>query len=106
VRRRRKPARAAEHHGAMRFDLQFPRHVRPDAREAGLDITDARLVTLAKTAPAGAPERQRFAIEAADRGGDILFCRGATIDRFLLLWTASARPHSRASTRGKRYSSP
>jgi hypothetical protein len=25
---------------------------------------------------------------------------------FLLLWTASARPHSRASTRGKRYSSP
>ncbi len=52
----------------MRLGLQFRRHVRPAAVEARPNVADARLVAPARAAPAEAPDRQRFAIEAADRG--------------------------------------
>jgi len=51
----------------MRPRLQFRRHVRPIAVEARAHIADAHLVSTAIAALAEAPERQRFAIQPANR---------------------------------------
>jgi hypothetical protein len=79
MRRRRKPERAAAHHDVMSLGLQFRRRVRPAAVEARSDIADARLVPPARAAPAEVPDRQRFAIEASDRGE-----RGVALRRLLV----------------------
>ena len=65
--RRRQPARAAAHDRMVRPRLQFRRHVRPNAVEARADIANAHLVPTAIAALTEAPERQRFAIQPANR---------------------------------------
>jgi hypothetical protein len=79
--------------------LHLRRHQRPSASQAGGAVADAAVMTPARAARTTAPQRQRLAIEAADRRERRIALRLLSLGRHCIQIAASPAPRSLSSSK-------